>query len=312
MKYNILITGCGGDIGQSIIKIIKSLKISNAVIGCDIHDRHPGKFLVDRFFVVPQCTSEKYFEEIESLIVKENVQLIIPTSEKELRFFHERNIYDDLFQIPLVMANSEALSTGFDKLETSEFLKKNKLPFPKTYIIKDLKSPVYPSILKDRIGSGSKQILKIESEDDFYFYQKKYPEYLCQEYLSNNDLEYTCGLYRNKNREIRTLIFNRTLSGGFSNYGIVEENDSIKKLLLNIAEHLNLLGSINVQLRLTPRGPVVFEINPRFSSTVLFRHLFGFKDLLWSVEDVLGLPQSSAANVKSGRKFYKGYQEYYE
>ena len=31
--------------------------------------------------------------------------------------------------------------------------------------------------------------------------------------------------------------------------------------------------------------PYVFEINPRFSSTVRFRDLFGFKDVLWVLED---------------------------
>ena len=52
------------------------------------------------------------------------------------------------------------------------------------------------------------------------------------------------------------------------------------------------------------------QINPRFSSTVLYRHLFGFEDLIWSIEDRLGLELSDYRQDAVGRKFYKGYQEY--
>jgi len=45
---------------------------------------------------------------------------------------------------------------------------------------------------------------------------------------------------------------------------------------------------MNVQLRLTEQGPRVFEINPRFSSTVLMRHRIGFSDVLWSIQEAEG------------------------
>ena len=81
-------------------------------------------------------------------------------------------------------------------------------------------------------------------------------------------------------------------------------------LLEKLAVKLNLVGSINVQLRITDNSPKVFEINPRFSSTVLYRHLFGFEDLIWSIEDRLGLELSDNRQNVTGRKIYKGYEEY--
>ena len=56
--------------------------------------------------------------------------------------------------------------------------------------------------------------------------------------------------------------------------------------------------------------PKVFEINPRFSSTVLFRYLFGFKDLEWSINDLLGITLDSYNPPEVGSKFYKGFNEY--
>ena len=65
-----------------------------------------------------------------------------------------------------------------------------------------------------------------------------------------------------------------------------------------------------MQLRISENSPKVFEINPRFSSTVFYRHLFGFDDLIWSIEDRLGLELSDNRQHVIGKKFYKGYQEY--
>jgi carbamoyl-phosphate synthase large subunit len=47
---------------------------------------------------------------------------------------------------------------------------------------------------------------------------------------------------------------------------------------------------VNVQLRLTENGSRIFEMNPRFSSTVFMRHLLGFRDLVWMVEDAAEAP----------------------
>ena len=81
-------------------------------------------------------------------------------------------------------------------------------------------------------------------------------------------------------------------------------------MLCNLADKINLDGSINVQLRLTKKGPVVFEINPRFSSTVLFRHMFGFKDLEWSIQDKLNIELEPYEAAREGRTFYKGFNEF--
>ena len=57
----------------------------------------------------------------------------------------------------------------------------------------------------------------------------------------------------------------------------------------SVAAGMNLYGSINIQLRITDKGPRIFEINPRFSSTVLMRHRIGFCDLLWAIDEAQGL-----------------------
>ena len=144
----------------------------------------------------------------------------------------------------------------------------------------------------------------------FEFIKAGNPEFIVQEYLNEGEGEFTCGVFRSKKGVLRTMILKRELMGGFSGYGEVVENQQINKLLAAIAEKLTLVGSINVQLRITQKGPVVFEINPRFSSTVRFRQMLGFNDLEWSLEDRLALSLSEYADTAIGKKFYKGFNEY--
>lgn len=309
-KYNILVTGCGGDIGQSIGKILQSSPLIENVIGCDLNLEHAGKFIFDRIQCVSSCRSDKYFYDIEQIVKDEQIDVIIPVSEPELRFFSEIKLGSHLFEKPLIKANQKSLEIGFDKLKTAYFLEEHGLPFPVSSSMRDLMTPVYPLVLKSRDGSGSKNLFIIKDDLDFEYYKKKYPDFIAQELVGTASDEFTCGLFRSNTGDIRHIIFRRRLVGGFSGYGTVEINSDISNLLTRIALELNLKGSINVQLRITDKGPCVFEINPRFSSTVLFRHLMGFEDVIWSIQEVLSLPLSPNILTNNHKSFYKGYQEY--
>jgi carbamoyl-phosphate synthase large subunit len=310
-SYNILVTGCGGDIGQSIGKILVESPQFHKIVGSDLTEDHAGKFIFDHVIILPRCDDPSYMEKLEAALDQFNIDLILPVSEAELRYFNSLNINDNLFGRIIIMPNNKSMEIGFDKLATANFLKNNGLPYPKTTLVKDIKLPVdLPLILKSRSGSGSKNLFVLSEQKELKFYSEMFPEFVAQEFVGNSDVEYTCGLFASSNEEIRHISFKRKLIGGFSGFGVFEENEEIEQLLLKIAKALKLRGSINVQLRLTGRGPVVFEINPRFSSTVLFRHLMGFKDVLWSIEDRVNQSVSPYLRNKSILKFYKGFNEY--
>lgn len=311
-SLNILVTGCGGDIGQSIGKILsKSVYVKN-LFGIDISDKNAGQFIYPNFSVGLPYTHPDYLKNIENFVEENRIDIIIPMAEAELRFFSKKNILDKIGNAKMITANTLSLEVGFDKYKTAEFLEKNELPFPVTVLAKDIKTiETFPVILKSKTGSGSKDIYKINSMNEFLFYTRdNIEDYVVQEFITDKDGEYTCGLFRSSQGAIRSLIFERELEKGYSGYGEVVENIAITNLLEKLAVRLNLVGSINVQLRLSKGTPMVFEINPRFSSTVYFRHLFGFEDLLWSIEDSLGYELSDNRKDVIGRKFYKGYEEY--
>lgn len=311
MKYNILVTGCGGDIGQSLGKIINKSDYFLNIYGCDVSDENAGMFIYENFSIMTSCRSENYLEDLMGLIVKKNIDIVVPASEPELRFFSKTVISGTINRAKLITASETAMLIGFDKLRTANFLEDNKLPFPETQDIIMSGTPAcFPVICKSRTGSGSSQVYVVEDEYELAFVKRKHQDFIMQEYLDGAAGEFTCGLFRSRNGIIRTIIMKRKLTGGFSGYGEVVSDLKVEKLLLDIANKMNLIGSINVQLRLTEKGPVVFEINPRFSSTVLFRHLLGFTDFIWSVEDAMGMNLSDNNGNYVGKKFYKGFNEY--
>ncbi len=309
---NILVTGCGGDIGQSLGKILLKSPYTKNLFGIDISDKNAAQFIYPNFSVGLRFTNSEYLHKLEAFIEDNEIDIVIPIAEPELRYFSEQKVLDKIGKAKMITASALALEVGFDKYKTAEFLKTEGFPFPETFLAKDIKTITsFPVILKSRTGSGSKDIHKINTMDEFLFYTRKNIEnYVVQEFITDKNGEFTCGLFRSSKGEIRSQIFKRELLSGYSGYGEVVENEIITALLEELAVKIDLVGSINVQLRLTENSPKVFEINPRFSSTVLFRHLFGFEDLIWSIEDRLGLELSDNRQDVIGKKFYKGYEEY--
>jgi len=300
----ILVTGCGGDIGLGIAKILRTSNVAGKLIGTDLQPYHAGPSIFDRCDILPPSSAPEYMQKLKELAHRFSVGLIIPASEPELKRFASENALDSLHGIPVIAANSRALEIGSDKLQTARLLAERGLPAPWCEIVGEGEPRAFPCILKKRHGSGSRGVALVDRELAAYYSSRRQGD-IWQEYLPPDDQEYTCGLFKSRAGELRTIVFRRTLSGGATGKGEVVDNPVISDLLEKIASAVELRGSINVQLRLTENGPMVFEINPRFSSTVVFRHLLGYQDLLWSIADRLGESIGPYSKAMPGTRFYR-------
>ena len=146
----------------------------------------------------------------------------------------------------------------------------------------------YPCILKNRFGSGSRAVFTVANDEDADYLVKCYPDAIFQEMLEPADREVTCAVYRRRDGVVASLLMLRRLTGGFTGWAKVIKDEETSRMCEVIAQGLGLYGSMNVQLRITDRGPRVFEINPRFSSTVLMRHRIGYTDVLWALDEAEG------------------------
>jgi carbamoyl-phosphate synthase large subunit len=310
---NILITGAGGDISQSLCKALRNEGIAKKIVGTDLYLDHVGQFIFDSMYKLPKCDDEEYFSRIEQIVAKENIAFIIPGSEPELKQFQHNEFFESRIDVTIIKANNYSLEVGFDKLLTTEFLIANNLPYPKTYLVENVNSLDQKMVLKPRQGSGSKDLYITADNDVLKYVKRKHFDFIVQEYIDAPEDEYTCGLYRSSQGILRSIIIKRKLMpGGVTGVGEIIVDAEIDNVLKRIGVGLDLIGSINVQLRMRHGEPVVFEINPRFSSTVFFRHQLGFKDLIWSLKDSYCKTIDTYYPPKSGTKFYRGYKEYFK
>lgn len=280
----ILITGAAGDIGRGMSKILNDSPIINKVYGMDINEKFPSHIFYEKFFKAPRVTDAEYIQFIESLISRLNIDVIIPSSEIEIRYFNKNRI-SEISDVPIIMASFNIMDIGFDKLATARFLEKNKLPFPQTVISTEQNNIKLPCIMKSRFGAGSKGVSIVEEENILEYKRKASGEFIFQEYIPDEMQEYTCGVFKSRRGQVEIIIFRRELRGGRTGYGEVVNNESIISIINELVKNIDFIGSINIQLRLKDGVPYIFEINPRFSSTLVFRHMLGFKDLEWSIKE---------------------------
>lgn len=284
----LLITAIAGDIAQSIALIVRNTFPECRILGMDIHERHGAQLFVDQLFVAPRVSAPEYRPWLEGLIQSQDIDFCVPCSEAELGFFGAAGI-KNIAGARLIMPNARAIEIGLDKLATCRFLESICCPAPWTISVRDLESATqFPCIYKPRCSAGSKGIQICHTPDEARFYRQRQPDAVLQELLLPDDQEVTCAIYRTADGRIAVLQLLRQLVGGFTGWAKVIDVEAVQAQCELVANSLDLFGSINVQLRLTAQGPRIFEINPRFSSTVLIRDKMGFRDVVWSINEALG------------------------
>ncbi|MDC3057379.1 ATP-grasp domain-containing protein [Alphaproteobacteria bacterium] len=301
-----LVSGVAGDIGLGIGRIIKYWGIAKKVYGIDIRKNHPGEFVFDKCYKAPHAENKNYFEWITEFFKKKSIDLFIPTSESEISMISRLGV-NKFKNIKILINNKFTVDNCLDKYKCLTFLEKKGIQVPKYGLIENKAPDNFPFIVKPRFGQGSKGVRVISNKKELDLCQSGL---VWQELLVPNNEEYTCPIYFNKNKNIRILLIKRELKGGMTYSGLVVKNKKIESYVKKIASVMKVKGSINIQLRLTKQGPLLFEINPRLSGTIVFRDKIGFEDLKWWIADTLGITTKKYALPKDGVRFYRGYTEY--
>ena len=123
---------------------------------------------------------------------------------------------------------------------------------------------------------------------------------IIQEYLEDPEQEYTCGSTFIDNEILSLISLRRTLKNGNTQQAFCERTDEIDAYISKLTKSLKPYGPINFQLRLTERGPIVFEINPRFSGTTPIRALFGVNEVEAVIQKLTGVAAKSEYTEKEG------------
>jgi carbamoyl-phosphate synthase large subunit len=307
---NVLITAVGGDIGQGVFKSLRSSGRKIRIFGTDISAKAPGLFMVDKGYIITAATKNKnqYINELIAICKKEKIDIVFSCHEEE-QFAISLNLkkLKKMTKSYFLIQPLKIMNVCRDKFLTYQFLKSVGIRVPESAInkfnmLKLIKKFNFPLIIKPRRGSGSRDFYLIKNRQELSKYWLKIKNPVVQEYISNEQGdEFTVGVFLDeKSKALSAISMLRELRFGLTFYGIVDNYPDVTQLAIKAAESLKTIGLCNVQLRKDQDNkPCVIEVNPRFSSTAIFRAKLGFNEAAAAIDYFL-------MNREPNLKFKKG------
>jgi carbamoyl-phosphate synthase large subunit len=313
VKPNILVSAVSGDIGSAVVRSLK--EAGYTIVGCDIKPYSPvSEFMIKNYQVPPALETESYLNCLRNIFRTERINIFLPVSESEIDVLNCCREAEELKGVKLLINNQAIVDNFLDKLKTMRYLENIGIKVPKTAPLRLYDGSFgFPVIVKAAKGSGSKRLWKAEDKWDMdYIRRKDDGALIAQEYIGSEDGDFTTGIFSD-GKKVSAITFKRTLGyGGLSVEVVLKEEPFLEALAQRIALKTALIGSINLQSRRIGEIFMPYEINPRLSSTLLFRKKFGFDDAVWWVQTLedKGYEHTYERRYRSG-KALRGLSEHY-
>ncbi|HEV3409603.1 MAG TPA: ATP-grasp domain-containing protein [Chthoniobacterales bacterium] len=298
LTTTILVTGVGDTVGQALVKAARQCALPSRVIGTDRDPNSVGLQWVDAGYTLPHCANaQEYVTEMTRVCACEGVQLILPGSEKELVLLseHAARLQADCGAI-VVASRPAVLRVAMDKWETCRFLERAGFNFPRYAQADDgdalgrlIDEVGFPLIAKPIRGTGARGMVHVRSRNDLAQVHAAGVPMVVQELLEPAEEEYSVEVYTLKNdRQLGSVCYRRDqLIAGDTYKARIMPQPRAEAEARGVVAALGASGPCNVQLRVTERGPVTFEINPRFSGGVSMRAHFGFNEVEMAIRDLV-------------------------
>lgn len=285
----VLVTGAGSVYGLGIIKALKAAALAIEVIAADINPYSLGLFFADKGFIAPRAAAEEnYYMFIENLCKEHQIKAIYTGSTAELSFYAKNRESLEKSTGAKVFVNSPTvIEICSDKWLTMCHLSRSGFQIPASIRYPEdagmlssfIKSVGFPLIVKPRMGRGSEGVVLVKDKQQLLGNVKGKKSLIIQEYLTDEEQEFTVGICINqKGKVISQIALRRYLQEGVSIAAVSDGYHEIAAYCAAVASTLGAYGAINIQLRLKDGIPVIFEINPRFSSSTGMRLLFGINE----------------------------------
>lgn len=301
-KINILVTGVGSELAFSIIKALKSSKLKYQLFGCDICPEVVGTHWCDHFEQIPAVAEHsKYLDALVSLVSKKNIDILIPTVDPEFSVLaSEKNRFENRFGCHILVNNAEEIKIFNDKWLAHKWFESNGIPTPETVLPED-PTDTFPCMIKPRQGGGSRFIFKAQTKEELNKFIPVVPDPIIQKYIAPTGGEFTAGTFRKTSGETHLIIMRRTLKFGMTNTAETVKDAKLETFCREVIQNTRLIGSNNIQFVVGSDGPMVHEINPRFSGTTGIRANFGFNDVEMWINEALGKKGTTTPSIKQGK-----------
>lgn len=280
---NVLITAASRRVSLVRSFMVMLQKTGGNVITVDNDIYSSALFFAHKHYKVPLVRDPDYLRQIECIVEKENIKLIVPTIDQELLLWAENKERFEKIGTHVSISPPETVSICGDKWETFQFFRAHKFPFPETYLPNMLTYNMnYPLFIKPRAGRGSVKSFVVKNKKELDFFLDYVPDPLVQDYLQGK--EFTVDAFYSKDHRLISMVprYRLVIRSGVSDRGRTFKHDELTRWVEEIGKKLKFSGAINIQGKLLKDDITFFEINPRFSGGIQLTIAAGedFADLL--------------------------------
>lgn len=289
-SLNILVTSASKKI--PLIKAVKGAahKISkdSKIIAGDICNTTLSKYFADEFWLMPR-TIDDNVNEILTECARRDINIILPTRDGELAFWSKNKSVFLEKGISIIVSPPQSVARCLDKLEFSEFGKKNGLSFiPSSINIYDFDAKTY--VVKERFGAGSESIGVDLSQDEAIAHCKTLAQPIFQPFVSG--IEISIDAWLSADGGLRGLVLRKRdlVENGESQITSTFSDTDIEKQAAACLESLNLSGPVVMQAIITESQELkVIECNSRFGGASTTAIAAGLDVFYWSFQEALGI-----------------------
>lgn len=277
-NQNLLVSALGGSLFPYLHECIKS-KYNITYVDSDhsLSNLYPEL----NFVPAPLVKDSSYKQFIIDIIRTREIGVYIPLIDEEIQIAHQ--IKSEIKDLILILPTYEFCKLCLNKYELMKKLESEKISFIPTYVIDDfLQSPIFPAIIKPIEGRGSRGVQLINSTYELEDYLRETPyqknELLVQKYIEG--VEFTVGVLANNLNNLISISSRKILQKkGITIRAINSQHPAIIESVNKISEIFNASGPYNVQLMLANDVVYIFEINPRFSTTLVMSYASGISEI---------------------------------
>ncbi|MCP4652341.1 MAG: ATP-grasp domain-containing protein [Candidatus Omnitrophica bacterium] len=277
----IFMTGGGGSGTIAATKELKKTGKYRIILG-DMDKWAAGLKFADKAYILPPAADDNFIKVVKEIIDAQSVDVFIPLVDEEI--IKSYQIKEQCSNVLVLLPNYDFAESTLDKWILVKKLKDNNLPSPKTFLSDDSGCDLkYPYIVKPRIGRGSRGVSVIENDNQLAAYKVlsslSESQILLQKKIDGT--EYTVSVVVDTNNKTIAVVPKEVIyKRGVTIHAVTRKNKAIEDICQEIVDKLQPCGPFNVQLILTKKGiPVIFEINPRYSTTIALTIAAGVNEI---------------------------------
>lgn len=286
---NVFVSGASGVVGYGVLKSLESM--GHNLYSSTIYAYSAAQKFSNHFVQAIPTNDPHYLDWLIEVFNNYKIDIAFPGIDADVYFWNQHRDMLEESGVKLVLNNPNLIELCRDKWSFYQFLLDSSAScsiestLDKDYERLEKKFGI-PFLLKPREGFGSKGIVKVNSEQEYYPFQSMLgSELMAQEFIGSDNEEYTIAAFGDGQGQFSNMFsMKRTLAKeGYTQTAIVIDNERFIPVITELSRIFKPLGPTNYQFRLKNGHLKLLEINPRISSSSSIRSKFGYNEALMSL-----------------------------